>query len=351
MKKTVLSLFQRCLVVMGCLCATSAVQAANELPRQYDAAIISAVDEYLDSCRANDIDIHSVIVAKDGKVLAEKWLSDGNPATPHVMNSVSKTLTATAVGFAVTEGLLNLDDKVISFFSDILPDTISDNLAAMSIRDLLTMTCGHRVGVNLMDRISSPYWTEYFLSLPVEYAPGTHFSYNTLGSYILSVIIKKATGQDLHQYLAPRLYEPLEIAEFPWAQSPEGISAGGYGAYLRTDDMVKIGQLFLQKGKWKGQQIIPAEWIEMAMSKQTDTQPQGKTVAEAVAANPLRTDWLQGYGFQMWRMRNNAVRADGNMGQYILILPEQNAVIAITADTPKMSQQLCLVWTTIFPRL
>lgn len=177
-------------------------------------------------------------------------------------------------------------------------------------------------------------------SHPVSHKPGTWFRYNTPGSYTLSAIVTKATGQTVLDYLKPRLFEPLGIENPRWDTSPEGYSFGGYGLYLRTEDIAKFGQLYLQKGKWNGKQLIPEKWVEAATSKQVenDNAPTGK--------NP---DWGQGYGFQFWRCRHNGYRGDGKDGQFCMVLPEQDAVIAITALTGDMQAELNLVWDKLLP--
>ena len=145
--------------------------------------------------------------------------------------------------------------------------------------------------------------------------PGTHFQYNSMGSYTLSAIVTKVTGQTTLEYLKPRLFEPLGIENPEWASSPEGNSLGGYGLKLRTEDIAKFGQLYLQKGKWNGKQLIPREWVEQATSKQVPN--------EQESHSKIGIDWRQGYGFQFWRCTHNAFRGDGAGGQFIVVIPEQ----------------------------
>ncbi len=154
---------------------------------------------------------------------------------------------------------------------------------------------------------------------------------------MLSAIVQKVTGETVLEYLKPRLFEPLGIADPKWETSPQGISIGGYGLYLRTEDIAKFGQLYLQKGKWNGKQLLPESWVEQATSKQVSN-----------GSDPTK-DWDQGYGFQFWRCRHGAYRGDGKDGQFCIVLPEQDAVIAITANTGDMQAELNIVWDKLLP--
>jgi hypothetical protein len=173
----------------------------------------------------------------------------------------------------------------------------------------------------------------------VQFKPGTHFLYNTSATYMLSAAVQKATGQTTLDYLKPRLFEPLGIAKPTWEVSPQGISTGGYGLSARTEDIAKFGQLYLQKGKWNGKQLVPEAWVEAATARQTSN-----------GSNP-KSDWDQGYGYQFWRCRHGAYRGDGAFGQYCIVLPEQDAVIAITAGVRDMQAVLNLVWDKLLPAM
>lgn len=159
-------------------------------------------------------------------------------------------------------------------------------------------------------------------------------------SGVLAAIVHKVTGQRVSDYLKPRLFEPLGIEEPQWDTSPQGETIGGYGLHLRTEDIAKFGLLYLQKGKWNGKQLVPAAWVEQATSKQVSNDSPG---AEG------NFDWKQGYGFQFWRCRHGAYRGDGKDGQFCVVLPEQDAVIAITADTSNMQAELNVVWDKLLP--
>jgi CubicO group peptidase (beta-lactamase class C family) len=167
---------------------------------------------------------------------------------------------------------------------------------------------------------------------PVPHKPGTHFRYNTPATFMQSAIVQKATGQNLVEYLRPRLFEPLGVDSPRWDNNPQGIAIGGYGLYLRTEEIAKFGQLYLQRGRWQGRQLIPEAWVELATTKQVSN-----------GSNPA-SDWDQGYGFQFWRCRHNAFRGDGKDGQFCVVLPEEDAVVVMTANTTNMQAQLNVVW-------
>ena len=217
--------------------------------------------------------MHSIMVLRHGKVVAEGWWKPYSAELKHTMYSVSKTFTATAVGFAVTENRLTVNDKVVSFFPGQLPDTVSTNLSELTVKDLLSMSVGQQPDPTGLAVTGDAPWVSTFLKLPVIHKPGTTFLYNSLGSYMLSAIVQKVTGERVVDYLRPRLFKPLGIEGMDWETDPMGINSGGWGLRIKTEDMAKVGQLFLQKGKWNGRQIIPAAWIEEATTKKIDQTP------------------------------------------------------------------------------
>ena len=234
------------------------------------------MNRYLDAVKKAGQDLHSIMIVQHGNVIAEEWMGEGKEDEPHILNSVSKTFTATAVGLAASEGRLKLTDKVISFFPDKLPATVSENLAAMTVRDLLTMNCGHDTDpTGTVRKKADADWVQEFLAFPVEHKPGTFYTYNSLGTYMLSAIVQKVTGEKVVDYLYPRLFRPLGIVNARWQESPQGINTGGWGVYLKTEDLAKMGQLFLQKGNWNGQQILPEEWVKEASACQVPSLPAG----------------------------------------------------------------------------
>lgn len=284
-------------------------------------------------------ELHSFMLLRHGKIAAQGWWNPYNPDSPHMLFSLSKAFTSTAIGIAQSEGLLNINDPVISFFPKETPKDPSKNLKEMRIRDLLRMTTGHNVEVTDLMMKDTVSWIRGFLSLPVEHKPGTHFVYNTAGTYMLSAIIQKVSGKTLLEYLTPRLFEPLGIENPTWEKSPEGINVGGWGLKVHTKDIANFGQLYLQKGKWNGKQLIPSAWVTEATSLQTSN-----------GSNP-NSDWDQGYGYQFWRCRHNLYRGDGAFGQFCIVFPEQDAVLAMTSGSKDMGAIMNLAWKHILPAL
>lgn len=319
------------------LLVTPIFASAQSLPRatpESQGVSSSAIVDFILTADQTVDSMHSFMLLRNGKVLAEAWWAPESPDKPHILWSLSKSFTSTAVGLAVSDGKLSIDDRVVSFFPNEAPNDPSPNLAAMRVRDLLTMTAGHQTEVNLR---RSNDWVRGFLNHEVPHKPGTHFQYNTPATFMQSAIVQKVTGQTVRDYLNSRLFQPLGIETPTWNESPNGISIGGYGLYLRTEDIAKFGQLFLQQGIWQEKQIVPSDWVKMATSKQVSN-----------GTNP-NSDWNQGYGFQFWRCRHNAIRGDGMAGQFCILLPDHNAVVVMTANTRDMGAELNLVWDKLLP--
>ena len=322
--------------VIACFCVH-----AQPLPRstpEAEGISSQAIVEFVEAADKNVSTFDSFMILRHGKVIAEGWWKPNSADKPHIMNSVSKSFNSTAVGLAIQKHKLKLDDPVLKFFPADAPPNPSDNLKAMKVRDLLTMSGGHEVEPKAAGGGPS---VKQFLAQPVVYPPGTHFLYNTMGSYVLSAIVTNVTGQTSLEYLKPRLFEPLGIENPRWDSSPEGNSLGGYGLYLRTEDMAKFGQLYLQKGRWNGKQLIPRKWAQEATSKQISNDKEDHA--------KIGPDWTEGYGFQFWRCRHNAFRADGAGGQFIVVMPDQDVVVAITADSDNMQAELDAIFDNLLP--
>jgi CubicO group peptidase (beta-lactamase class C family) len=331
------------LFVSGVPLARSADDASARLPRsapEEQGVSASAVLGFVEAAEQKVDALHSLMIVRHGHVVAEGWWSPYGAEEPHMLYSLSKSFTSTAVGFAVAEGKLSLDDTVLKFFPDQAPALPSKNLLAMRVRDLLRMSSGQRA-----DDISGFPFTanvdlvKAFLELPVPDVPGTHFVYNTPGTYMLSAIVQKATGQTVLDYLRPRLFGPLGMGSPRWDASAQGISLGGIGLNIRTEDIARFGQLYLQKGRWQGRQLLPAAWIEEATSMQT-----------ANGSDP-ESDWNQGYGYQFWRCRHGFFRGDGAFGQFCIVMPQYDTVVALTSGTGDLQGVLNLVWEKIVPAL
>ncbi|MEA5048086.1 MAG: serine hydrolase [Eubacteriales bacterium] len=286
--------------------------------------------------------IRGFCLVQNGNMIAEEYCRPYESGDRVWVYSISKSFTSTAVGLAIDEGLLTLDDTVLSFFPESAPSIPSENLCAMRVRDLLCMSTGHAQDTTLPLLLSADGdWVKTFLSLPVEYSPDTHFLYNTGASFMLSAILQKVTGAKLLDFLANRLFIPLGFDDVEWDENPKGINTGGWGISLRLEDLAKLGQLYLDNGLYNGRRILSRQWVEQATSFHSDN---AHTENQA-------PDWVSGYGFQFWLCQHGAFRADGAAGQFCIVMPQQNAVLAIMSETMQMQYILDAVWDVLLPRL
>jgi len=309
--------------------------------------------------------VHGLMLLRHGNVAAEGWWTPYGPQSPHTLYSLSKSFASTGIGLAVAEGLLTVDDPVLKFFPDEAPANPSENLKAMRVRHLLSMNTGHKedttahvfqrrhqhnlLGMEAHHEANTSghgfgdeedNWPRVFLSLPVEYPPGTWFVYNTAATYMLSAIITKLTGESILNYLRPRLFSPLGIENPTWETDPRGVSIGGTGLHIKTEDIARFGQMNLQRGMWDGRRILTEAWIAEATKATSDN--------SNTETNP---DWMVGYGYQFWRCRHNCYRGDGAFGQYCIIMPEQDAVLAIVGGVRDMQVVLDKVWDHLLPAM
>lgn len=290
-----------------------------------------SIREFLAAANTSDISWHSFMLLRHGKVLAEGWWNPYASQFVHSLYSLSKSFTSTAIGLLVKEGKLDIHAKVISFFPGDLPVTISENLRQMTVRSLLTMNTGHGDDTLPKMRASQDTWIRTYLAQPVPFAPGTHFLYNTGNTYMLGAIVHHITGETLETYLTPRLFRPLGIAGYDWETSPQGLNTAGYGLRVKTEDIAALGQLYLQKGIWQGTSILTEDWVREATSAQTTSQVSNG-------------DWSEGYGYQFWRCTHGFYRGDGAFGQFCIVMPELDAVLAVTSQSPDMQKSMNIIW-------
>ncbi len=302
----------------------------------------AGIDRFLDTLAEGGIEMHSLMLLRHGQVVAEGWWAPYAPDRVHLLYSLSKSFTSTAIGFAVAEGRLSVDDTVVSFFPDQVPADASPHLLDMRVHHLLCMGTGHQEDTTRQVMMGTRSPVEEFFAIPPDQAPGTVFAYNSTATYMLSAIITAVTGERLTDYLRPRLFDPLGIDQAFW-HSRDGIDLGFSGLHVVTESIASLGQLYLQRGRWDDQQIVSPEWVAEATKWQIDT------------VTPWRqheaTDWTQGYGYQFWRCQHNAFRADGAHGQFAVVLPDSDVVLAITAATPNMQAILDAAWSTLLPAI
>jgi CubicO group peptidase (beta-lactamase class C family) len=328
-----------CLAVISCTDKHEGKSLPRSLP-EAEGVSSRAIITFLDSAATSRHEFHSFMFLRHGKVIAEGWWNPFRPDLKHTLYSTSKSFTSTAVGFAVKEKRLSIDDKVITFFPEYLPDTVSPFLAELKIKHLLTMSVGQRRETPS----TAEGWVKTFLETPVEFEPGTKYRYNSMASFMLSAIVQKVTGEKVIDYLTPRLFKPLGIEGADWETNPEGINTGGWGLRLKTEDLAKFGQLYLQKGKWNGKQVLAKKWVEEATSLKIQQNPD-----LSQSTRDSSNDGVQGYCYQFWRARHDSYMANGAFGQFILIMPEKDAIVVFTAESPDMWGELDMVWKYLYP--
>ncbi|MGY6022879.1 serine hydrolase domain-containing protein [Streptomyces spinosirectus] len=313
--------------------------ASDPAAQGVDAAGVHAFLDALEA--APDIEPHSLMILRHGRLVASGWWAPYTAERPHLLYSLSKSFTATAAAIAAAEGLLRFDDPVISYFPEFEADITDPRSRAMLVRHVASMASGHEaetlpraLATDRADMVRG------FLLIPPERAPGTVFAYNQPTTYSLAAIVQRVTGQPLTQYLRPRLLDPLGIGKAAWLRDRAGRELGFSGLHAATDAVARLGQLYLQDGVWEGERLLPEGWVADAARPHIGN---GDGTAEGALS-----DWQQGYGFQFWNSRHG-YRGDGAYGQFCLVLPEHDAVIATTAATEQMQELLNLVWRHLLP--
>lgn len=290
-----------------------------------------ALLDFLDAAKSAGITMHSLMLIKDGTLAASVHAAPYTAQTPHICYSMTKPFTSLAAGFAVQEGLLHLDDRVIDVLREQAPEHPDPWLSEVTLHHLLSMSSGLCQKSDNINHIFSPDalqedWARATLAFGCDAEPGSIFRYNSHGSYLISCMVQKVTGMPLNDYLLPRLFAPLGIEKPRYDTSPQGICCGGWGMYLPCEDIAKVGLCLLQGGKWNGVQILPEEWLPLATKEHIPT----NTV-------PRHREWAQGYGYHLWRMTDGRFRGDGTDGQFMIVSPRQNMVLAATADTKDLT--------------
>ena len=265
-------------------------------------------------------DMHHFMVLRHGNVICEADFAPYRKGIWHITHSMCKSITGMAVGFLVEEGKLELSENIYKIFSDKGSTWVKMFRPEVTVENLLTMTSG--VTFNESGIVSGNDWLESYLNASVAEKPGTKFQYNSLNSYVLSAIITERTGMSMDEYLKPRLFEPLGITDYLWEKCPRGITKGGWGLFMHTEDMAKLGQLYLNKGKWNGKQIIPESWAESSVTKKVDS-----------------IEGTYGYGYQVWmEERPGSFEYNGMLGQNVLIYPDVDMVIVTNAGNEELFQ-------------
>ena len=282
--------------------------------------------------------IHSFMLLRHDKLIAQSWWAPFKPEYKHELFSASKSFTSIAVGIAQGEGLLKLSDKLVDFFPEKLNDKVSPRMRQVTLRNLLTMASGHEV-CPLMRLHTMQDWVQGFLESELKFDPGTKFVYNSAATYMLASVVRRVSGQNVLDYLQERLFKPIGIQAEKWDSCPMGTNIGGWGFWLRSEDLLRFGRLLLNNGNWNGKQLIPADYLKEATSFQIDN------------STNEQPDWKLGYGYQFWRTSFNSYRGDGACGQYIIVMPEKDLVLVVTSGVSNMQNILTAFWETVYPAL
>ncbi len=333
--------------------ALSASLSAGGLKRgtaygQYDAAFDKVASE-ISLDRSTD-QVHSLVVLKGGEMIYQYYDPAHSLKQRHVLWSASKSFTALAVGFAIQDGLLSLDDKVMKFFPEAVPTGADPRLALVSVRDLLIMASGFGKDYIGQMRAGMTDVPAALFREPFKFDPGSRYEYNSTNTYLLGVIVSDLTGKSLDAYLNEKLFKPLGIKDWYWEKSAEGYCFGGWGLFLSPESLAKTGQFLLQKGQWKGKQLLNAAYIEEATAKQIEQYVPGTLRPEVEKTVPT-SDFYQGYGYQFWTCTHGAFRMSGAYGQWVIVIPDKDAVIVVNSFTTTGQKLLDLVWEHIYPAL
>ena len=316
---------------------------SQDLPRsaaaaqQVDPAAVLALIDAVEADPA--IELHSLMVVRHGHVVAEGWWAPHTPERTRLLYSLSKSFTSTALGLALEEGRFGLDDTVVSHFPEFAEDITDPRSRSITLRHVASMASGHDRDMLQEALTRDPQEpVRGFLLVPPDTEPGTIFAYSQPCTYTLATVIQRATGMRLTEYLRPRLFDPLGIGEVGWLTWPPGREQGFSGLFARTEDVAKLGQLYLRRGRWGEAQLLPERYVDQATSRQIATPDQENL------------DWRQGYGFQFW-MSRHGYRGDGAFGQFCVVLPAHDAVIATTAGAEAMQAVLDNLWKHLLPGL
>lgn len=299
------------------------MEIATDIPENHRLSS-KALVEFFTQIEQQKLEVNSFIVLQHGKATAKYWRPPYRKDSPQLLYSLSKSFTSIAIGIAWDNGFLDLDDKVISFFPEKRPGNMTPNLAKMTIHHLLSMNAGHHD--NIYATVAKEQdWVKTYLSLDVEHEPGSHYRYSTHSTYMLSAIIKQVTGQNMIDFLMPRLFEPLGISRPSWETCPLGITAGGMGLSISAEGIAKFGLMLLNKGVYEGKRMVSEQFIKLATSEQSDNRAEAE-----------RIDSAQGYGYQFHLCRRGCYRGDGAFGQLCFVAPKENIVIAATSSFKNM---------------
>ncbi|WP_433361490.1 serine hydrolase domain-containing protein [Actinoplanes sp. CA-142083] len=316
------------------------------LPRSAPAAAgvsSRAIGALLDRLDERSVECHSIMVVRHGQVVAEGWWAPYSAARPHLLYSLTKSFTSIAVGLAVADGLLSLDDRVVDVLPEHVPAGISAQGRRITVHHLLSMTSGHAT-----DSLAEAWEREPgdlvkgFLRVPFPDPEGTRHAYDNATTFLLARMVERVTGRGLPEFLDERLFAPMGVGHAEWDRVASGLAFGFHGLHLTTEAVAAFGELLRREGRWGDRQLVPRDWVRLATSRHIETLP--------LEDGARASDWLCGYGYQFWMSRHGYFGSGAN-GQQCLVVPEHDLVVALTCATLDEQASLDAIWECLLPGL
>lgn len=302
------------------------------------------IDRFSERILKNGLNVFSVRVLQEGKTVGSAQYAED---IPYSIFSAAKCFMVTALGIAKEEGLLSLRDRPAEVFTGHLPDDLADGYERITLEHLIMMASGHERAL-LMEKerlqMTAKDWIRFVFEQPLPYEPGSRFTYSNGSAYLAGCMVEKAVGATLQDYVYEKIFRPMDIPYCEWIKCPLGHTFSPTRLYMRIDDMIKLGQLYLGGGEYNGARIVSAGWVEQATRKHVES--------HQISAKGAGTDELYGYGYKFWMCRYPGVyRAYGRNGQFIIVVPDKKAVVATMAEEPNVQGILDAVWDTVMPQL
>lgn len=316
------------------------------LPRSTPAASgvsSRAIAATLDRIERHPVECHSIMVVRHGHVVAEGWWAPYSAGRPHLLYSLTKSFTSVAVGLAIADGLLSLDDRVVDVLPDHVPAGVSKQARRITVHHLLSMTSGHPAdSLGEAWQLEPDNLVKGFLRVPFAYPEGTRHTYDNATTGVLARMVERVTGRGLPELLDERLFAPMGVGHAEWDRLASGAAFGFHGLHLTTEAVAAFGELLLREGRWQDRQLVPRDWVRLATRRHAETLPAAVGGGDA--------DWLRGYGYQFWRSRHGFF-GDGSYGQECLVVPEHDLVVVLTGASIRVQPILDAIWECLLPGL
>ncbi|MET9065875.1 serine hydrolase domain-containing protein [Streptosporangium sandarakinum] len=300
-----------------------------------------AIAALLDRLEARSAECHSLMVAHRGHIVAEGWWTPYSAERPHLLYSLTKSVTSVAVGLAIADGLLSLDDRIVDVLPDHVPSDVSERGRRLTVHHLLSMTVGHPAdSLGEAWRLEPHDLVKGFLRLPFTEPEGTRHAYDNSTTFILARMVERVTGLGLPEFLDERLFGPMGVDHAEWDRVASGAAFGFHGLHLTTEAVAAFGELLLRGGRWGERQLVPRAWVDLATRRHIDTLPSEDGSGDA--------DYLCGYGYQFWVSRHG-YHGDGSFGQQFVVVPSHDLVVAVTGAHRQAQDVLDAIWECLLP--